>query len=345
MFSQLRQSTVAGEAPTQQSSDGSPRDEMPMFTSGDNSASSPGNSGFDITAFERRPISGSLVAAKICLILAMGLLAFPREIDSSDPQALLWIVTADFWVWPLWLASMVAYSAILLIAGRGYDDFFANRYIFDRASSAWIRIRTSTNPVGENLRHAVITGIFVTASCFIEIEMVLTSCLFFRNLWVIDTAIEEGDQQAQEKMSWLAHLGLLFILASLPVFFCRVSIRRSLELYRIGTEARSDRIENEVERGRLNELRLREPLDAYVTESGPFSFMISPRNTSVLPPGTSDISAPAELGDLPRRPTKRVTKTERHDRTTRRTNRSREEHAGETNGRHARVLPGSYGTI
>lgn len=277
-----------------------------MFAFGENSASSPGKSSFEIVAFEHRSISHLLAAVKIGLILAVAFLAFPQKIDPSDPLAFFWILSGEFWVWPLWLASIIAYSALLLIGGRGYDSFFASRYTFDRVSSAWTRIRTSTNPVGEHLRHAVITGIFVTAACFITVETVLVSCLFFGNLWVMDKAIEEGDRQAQEKMSWLAHPGLRLILASVPVFFCWVLIKRSVDLYRIGREARTDRIEDEIERRRYNELRSRTPLDTNVAKSGSFSFIISPRNTSVLPPGTGGISAPVEVGGLPRRPTKRV---------------------------------------
>ncbi|MCJ1423843.1 hypothetical protein MMC29_001728 [Sticta canariensis] len=308
MFPGVQRSTVAGESSTKQSSDANFQNEVPMFVFGENSASSPGKSSFEIAAFEQRPISRILAAVKICLILAVGFLDFPQKIDPSDPQAFLWIFAGELWVWPLWLASIIAYSALLLIGGRGYDSFFASRYTFDRVSSAWIRIRTSTNPAGEHLRHTVITGIFVTAACFMAVETVLISCLFFGNLWVMDKAIEEGDQQAQENMSWLAHPGLRFILASVPVYFCWVLIKRSVDLYRIGTEARTDRIEDDIERRRYKELRSRTPLDAYVAESGSFSFTISPRNTSFLPPDTSGISAPVELGDLPQRPTKRVNK-------------------------------------
>lgn len=236
-------------------------DEIAMFAFGKTPISLGRECTHGKSAFDLGPISRYIPALKICAILYLALLALPQEIDPSSPEAFLWIFPGELWVWPLWLTTVLAYAAVVFIGGRGYDSFFANRYTYDRISSAWIRIRTSTDPAGEHRKHAVIMGIFVSAACFIMVETVVISGLCFAKLWVLDNASTYGNRQAEEEPSWPSHPVFRCILAGVPVIFCRMLIKKGTDLYHIGMEARTDRIENEYERRRYNRIRSRLPFE------------------------------------------------------------------------------------
>lgn len=238
----------------------------------------------ETAAFEVRAISRYVPAAKICAILFLALLALPQKIDSSNPEAFLWIIPGYLLVWPLWIATIIACAVIFFIGGRGYDSFFASCYVYDHDFSSWIRTRTSTNPARENRRHAIIMGIYITAACLIAVQCVAFSGLFFANLGVLDEAIKEGNPQAQKQLSWLTHPVLRFALAGLPAIFCRTLIKKGANLYHIGTEARTDRIEDELARMRYNELRLRTPLMQVEDKTGHIGVVqeASEKDTQIL---------------------------------------------------------------
>lgn len=265
--------------------------ENPMFSIGNNPASLAGNPSLGKGAFGPGTITRYVPAAKCCAIFLLALLALPRKKDPSKPDAFLWIFPGNIWVWPLWLATMIAFAAILLIGGRDYDSFFASRYSYDRASSAWIRLRTSTDPSREHQHHALMTVIFFLATCFLSVEIVFFFIFFFAKLLVLDSAIKEGNLQERLKPLWLAHPGVQTVLAALPVFFCRMLIQKNMDIHFIGVEARYDRLENERSRRRHNEIRLRMPFLAQAAEPSSSS-TITPTNTSVSPSSIYSGTAP-----------------------------------------------------
>lgn len=271
MSRRILRSKAAGEASIKQSSDSDVLDDAMKWS-------------HETAAFETRAISRYVPVAKICAILFLALLALPQKIDSSNQEAFLWITPRDLLVRPLWFATIIASAVIFFIGGRGYDSFFANRYAYDHDFSSWIRTRTSTNPARENRRHAIIMGIYVTAACLITIHCVAFSGLFYAKLWVLDEAIKERNPQAQKQLQWLAHPVLRFALAGLPVIFCRILIKKGANLYHIGTEARTDRIEDEFARMRYNELQLRTPLVEVEDKTGHVGVVqeVSEKNRQIL---------------------------------------------------------------
>lgn len=274
--------------------------ESHMSSISNNPASLAGNSSLGKGAFEPGKFTCHVPIAKCWAIVMLALLALPRKQDPSKPDAFFWIFPGDIRVWPLWLVTMIAFAAILLIGGRDYDSFFASRYTYDQASSAWIRLRTSTDPAREHHHHALMTVIFFLATCFLSVEIVLFFIPFFAKLLVLDRAVKEGNLEARLKPLWLAHPGFQAFLATIPVFFCRMLIQKSMNLYYIGVEARYDRLENERSRRRYNEIRLRQPFVGQAAGSSPSS-SISPANTSVLPSGIYSATAPPMLENSTKR--------------------------------------------
>lgn len=266
MSTRLRRSKLAGEASIGPNAD--PKfPEIPMLALGENPVWIAGKYRHGKAAFRLGTIPWYAPAAKIVAILFMSILVLPQQKNSSSLAAFFWIFPGDFWVWPLWLATIIANAIILLIGDRDYDSFFASRYAYDRDFSAWIRIRTSTDSAREHRNHAVMMGIFITAACFVALETVFFSRHFFEKLWMLDKAIQEGNLHLQDNLFWLAHPVARSILASAPVLSCRILMKKGAHLYYIGREARADRIEDESARRRYNELRLKKPLDAHPGES------------------------------------------------------------------------------
>lgn len=243
-------------------------------------------------AFRPGTVSWYAPAAKIFAIFSMAILVLPQQLDSSSPAAFFWIFPGDSWVWPLWLATIIANAAILLIGGRDYDSFFASRYAYDRDFSAWIRIRTSTDSAWEHRKYAVMMGIFITAACFVALETVLFSGHFFEKLWMLDKAIQGRNLHLQDQPFWLAIPVARSILASVPLLSSRILMKKGARLYYIGREARADRIEDESARRRYNEIRLKKPLDAYSGESSSPSLK-SPKTTCHIPPPTRNSLTPS----------------------------------------------------
>lgn len=271
-----------------------------MSSIGNNPASLAENPSLGKGAFEPGKFTRYVPMAKCWTIVLLALLALPRKQDPSTPDAFFWVFPGDIWVWPLWIATMMAFAAILLIGGRDYDSFFASRYTYDQASSAWIRLRTSTDPAREHHHHALMTVIFFLATCLLSVEIVLFFVLFFAKLLVLDSAVKEGNLEARLKPLWLAHPGFQTILAAIPAFFCRMLLQKSMNIYYIGVEALYDRLENERSRKRYNEIRLRQPFVDHAAGSS-LSSSSSPANTSVLLSGIYSATAPPILENSTKR--------------------------------------------